>query len=381
VDGALAGERVLARVVTRKKSFLRAETVEVLEAAPGRIAPRCPEIGRGCGGCDFAVADLATQHGAKRELITDTFTRVGKVADMPKVTVHDLPLRLGYRTTIRAGVAAGRAGFRRSKSHDLVAVNECGISHPDLVELLVEGRFGDATEVTLRLAAGSGERMVMTDGDPATVHVPEGVIVTRSDGPPRSSVASDPCSLEETIDGFRYRVSAGSFFQTRPDGAAALIERARAAVGQPGTLGDVCCGVGLFSVAIAADRVAAVEANPIAVADARVNLERAALGAGDASDGEAKRDVQVTCGRIEQWNGPRCDAVIADPSRAGLGAAGVESVAATEANTVVLISCDVAAGARDVGLFMQGGYHLESVELVDLFPDTSHLEVVSVLRK
>lgn len=367
VAGALAHERVKVRITENKKRFARAELAEVIEASPDRIEPVCPEVARGCGGCDFAHLEIEAQREAKARMIVDAATRIGRLDAVPPATITALD-PTGFRTTLRAGVRNGRAGLRRRSSHELVEVVSCRVAHPLIEELLVEGRFGDATEVTLRVGARTGERMVITDGDPATVRVSDGVVVVSSD----RGRQPEPPHITEIVDGVRFQMSPRSFFQTRPDGAEALIAAVRSGLARhgqarPQRLVDLCAGVGLFSATIEADEVMAVESNASSVADARVNL--APLG----------DRVTIVRSTFERWRTSPADVVIADPSRSGLGAVGVAKVVETGASVVVLVSCDIAAMGRDVGLFASHGYALDSVELVDLFSDTAHAEVVSTL--
>ena len=174
----------------------------------------------------------------------------------------------------------------------------------------------------------------------------------------------------EVAAGRRWRVSATSFFQTRADGADALAEMVRAAVPDDATtVVDLYAGVGLFSGVVArrGRRVLAIEGNPAAVKDARHNL------AGD--------DVSVTRGDVARWDAIPADVVIADPSRAGLGAEVAARIAATGAARVVLVACDAASLGRDVGLLRAHGYGLTAATSVDLFPHTSHVEVVATLDR
>ena len=374
VAGALAGEQVVVEILEEKKRFARGRVIEVVAASPERIAPTCAEVANGCGGCDLAHSTLGAQRDAKVSMIRDAATRIGRLDAIPSVNVVELAT-VGFRTTLRAGVAGGRAGLRRRGSNDLVEVAACEVAHPLVEELLVEGRFGDASEVMIRVGSRTGERMVLTDGDPSTVSVPDDVsVVSRDDllvG--ANDGRQDPGGvIHEMVAGSRFRISPRSFFQTRPDGAEALVEAVRRGIdtaggSSPRRLVDLCCGVGLFAATVEADRVVAVESNRSSVADARVNL---------AGLGQRAKLVRST---FERWRPDPADVVVADPSRTGLGAIGVSKVSATGAEVVVLVSCDVAAMGRDVGLFADQGYALVSVEMIDLFPNTSHAEVVSTL--
>jgi 23S rRNA (uracil1939-C5)-methyltransferase len=172
----------------------------------------------------------------------------------------------------------------------------------------------------------------------------------------------------EELAGRRWRVSARSFFQARPDGAEALVQAVALAV--DGTLTtdahlvDLYGGVGLFAGSLdPVGHVTVVESGASSVADARINL--------------ADRQARILKSDVARWRPARADVVVADPPRTGLGAARVAAIAATHAGRVALVSCDPAALGRDAKLLGAAGYELRSATLIDLFPHTSHVEVVS----
>jgi 23S rRNA (uracil1939-C5)-methyltransferase len=174
------------------------------------------------------------------------------------------------------------------------------------------------------------------------------------------------------VAGRRWRISAGSFFQARPDGADALAELVADAAersGPPGSALDLYSGVGLFAGVLAEKgwAVTAVESSPSSAADARANLDGLPVGV-----------VQADVGR---WSPPPASLVVADPSRIGLGRKGVEVVAASGAPRLILVSCDAISLGRDSGLLSKKGYRLSEMTLVDMFPQTSHVEVVSVFNR
>ena len=368
VEGALVGERVSVEITETKSSFRRGRVVNVIEPSAGRVEPVCPEVSNGCGGCDLAFASTAAQHDAKAAMVADSLRRLGHLDEVPPIDLGPTLAGVGFRTTLRAAVVGGRAGLRARRSHDVVPVASCRVAHPLVEELLVHGAYGDASEITIRVGIATGERMVVTDGDPASVIVPDGVVVvSKAD---RDVVAA----IHENVAGHRFRISPRSFFQTRPDGADALVATIAGLVGDEGaggTLVDLCCGVGLFAATLGErfDRVVAVESNRSAVGDARANLTH--LG--------ARLDLRAET--FERWAPTPADVVIADPSRSGLGRVGVANVVATGAPLVILVSCDAGSLGRDAGLLAAAGYRLDAVTLVDLFPDTGHVEVVTRYRR
>lgn len=383
VRGALPGERVTAVVTKVEKRLLRADVDEVLVAAPARVAPPCPRVADGCGGCGWQHVAPEAQPALKAAIATDALRRIGRL-DPPAVDLGPRLAATGYRTTVRAAVDdRGRTAFRRHHRHELVVVGDtaagCLVAHPLVDEVLRAAAFPGAREVVVRAGAATGERLVVVDprGAARAVGVPDGVRVVGGDHLRGSSPTR--AWYHEEVAGRRYRISARSFFQARPDGAAALVDAVRAAataasggaaLGGRSRLVDLYGGVGLFAAALgpeAGGGVTVVESAPSAVADARVNLR--ALGA---------RVIDVDCRR---WRPSPAELVVADPARAGLGAEVVERVAATGAPTVVVVSCDPAALGRDAGLLVAAGYALDSLRLVDLFPGTPHVEVVAGWRR
>jgi 23S rRNA (uracil1939-C5)-methyltransferase len=386
VSGALPGEVVEARVVAERKAHALAVATAVLDPAPERIAPPCPFVAAGCGGCGWQHVTPAGQRALKARMAADALRRLGGI-DAPVVDEGPVLPASGYRTTIR-GVAdtAGRVALRRHHSHELVAVPACQVAHPLVAGVLGAGRFPPTAEVTVRAGVRTGERLVVVDlagpdgdegdgADELDASVPPGVRVVGG----RQLAAGKRAWIHEEAHGVRLRVSARSFFQSGPAGAEALVAAVGDALGDaldgaPGDRGDggrsphlldLYGGVGLFGATLgrAGPRVTVVEASASSCADARVNL--------------AGLDARVVRSDVGRWRPRRADAVVADPPRAGLGRAGVRVIAGTHAPRVVLVSCDAGALGRDAGLLTRAGYRLASATLVDQFVGTPHVEVVT----
>ncbi|MEQ1785962.1 MAG: TRAM domain-containing protein [Acidimicrobiales bacterium] len=361
VAGALPGETVAVDLHQQKKDFARGRVVEVLHASPDRVAPPCAFVAAGCGGCDWQHVEAGAQRRLKAAIVADALRRQARI----EIVVGEGPALPSehYRTTIRGVASDGRFGFRRRHSHDVIGVAPCLVAHPLVDELVVDGRFPNG-EVVLRAGARTGDRLVIVNVDPGAAQVPEGVRVVSA-----AELSSGTRAwFHEEIDGRRWRISARSFFQARPDGAEALIAAVRgAAIGalpSGGHLVDLYGGVGLFAGAIGGDaQLTVVEQSASSVADARVNL--------------AGHEARIVRADVDHWGPARADLVIADPPRTGLGGRGVAKIAATQAPRVVLVSCDPGALGRDARLLVEAGYELRTSELVDLFPHTSHVEVVS----
>lgn len=356
VEGTIPGESIRARRTGETRSYSEAVATEVLEASPDRVVPECRALARGCGGCQWQHISPRAQIHWKETVMAEALRRIGRIEDPPlRPTVELEPWH--YRTTLRVAVQDGRASLRKHRSSDLVTVGECLIVHPLLRELLEGRRYDGAEEVILRCGSRTGLRMACP--------TPAGVTI---DTPP------DVSGLEvyEEAAGFRWRISARSFFQSRPDGVDALSELvcgAAAEIGAPRRAADLYCGVGVFAggLARAGWSVTAVESSASSVGDARSNL--------------AGLDATVVRSDVRRWRPAPADFVVADPSRAGLGRGGVRTVVAAAPLRVVLISCDPASMGRDAALLRSAGYQLMSCTPVDLFPQTFHIEALSVFDR
>ena len=211
--------------------------------------------------------------------------------------------------------------------------------------------------MVLRCSAATGERLVRV--------LPEDAAAA-ADLPP--DVLRDPDAwLTEEVAGRPLRVSARSFFQTRPDGAAALVTTVAQAAGDDAVGGRSWTPTRVSGCSPRAcpstGRVVAVESSASSCRDAKVNL--------------AHRDAAVVRVDVARWRPEPAALVIADPPRTGLGAAAADRLARTDAARIVLVSCDPASMARDVALLDRHGYRHLQTTLVDLFPHTPHLEAVT----
>jgi 23S rRNA (uracil1939-C5)-methyltransferase len=367
IEGAIPGEAVRVEITAAKKSFARARVVEVLQPSADRTVPPCRHVLAGCGGCEWQHITPAAQRRLRRDIVVDALTRLGKVADADALVAGPVILAdEDFRTAVRVLVRKGRPAFRRAGSHDPVPVDSCVVAHPLLDDLIREATFDGVTEAELRCGVRTGERLVIAYPTTRYLTLPPDVVTIGADELERGAMAM----FAEEAAGRRWRISATSFFQTRVDGVDALAAAVAGAVpADAGTVVDLYAGVGLFSGVVSRPgrRVLAVEGNPAAVKDARHNL---------AVDG-----VQVTRGDVNRWDAVPADVVIADPSRAGLGADVVGRIAATDAGRVILVACDAAALGRDVGLLRAAGYRLSGATPIDLFPHTSHVEVVATLDR
>lgn len=373
VDGGLPGEQ-LEVAVHRRQGSERGRILRVIAASPGRIDPVCPHVIEGCGGCDLAHFGHVAQLDAKLDIVRDALRRLGKWQE--PVVRSGPPLDpWKFRSTLRVAIVGGRAGLRMGASHDVLALSSCEVVHPQLEELLVDGRYGSASEAVLRIGAATGERIAVVTPSATGVRLPSDVLVIGTD----ELKAGRRAWIHDHVAGRNWRISAESFFQTRTDGAAAIVDVVRELTdemfNEPADDGsvliDAYCGVGLFAGTLLNERVGwrgvAAERGRSSVADAKVNL--------------SDLDVRVVGTSIERFRVPSARIVVADPSRAGLGRKAVKVLAAAGADRFVLVSCDPAAAGRDLALLAAEGYRPVETVVVDMFPHTHHVEVVTRLDR
>jgi tRNA/tmRNA/rRNA uracil-C5-methylase (TrmA/RlmC/RlmD family) len=371
VRHTLPGERVRIHITDRSKSFLRADAVEVIEAAPGRVEAPCPYAGPGmCGGCDFQHVDPATQRELLGDVVREQLRRLAGITWDGEVEAVE-PDALGWRTRMQFAVDDdGRPGLRKHRSHEIIPVDRCLIAHPDLPDVL--GREWDAESVEA-IVSSTGDTLLVTDATiPDDVEVAvDGVVAV--DGTTRGGRGA----VVEQVLAADFRVSGSGFWQVHPDAAPTLVEAViEAAEVAPGdTVLDLYAGVGLFTTFLADEageegQVLSVESDRGASRDARRNLhdfpQVRLIG---ASVERALRDGSL---------GESADIVVLDPPRTGAKktVAGIVDLAPRR---IVYVACDPAALARDLASFAGRGYVLEGLRAFALFPMTHHVECVAVL--
>ncbi|MEO5902202.1 MAG: TRAM domain-containing protein [Ilumatobacteraceae bacterium] len=365
VRGSLPGETVEVELSAEKRDFARARVVRLIEPSTRRVRPPCPAMAAGCGGCGWQHVAPEHQLELKVEIVRDALRRTAKLPEAEVRAGNTVP-PWAYRTTVRLAAAPStRVGLRRAHDHRVVPLDLCLVAHPTLTEVFAAMRLDAPAEVSLRVGLASGERS-------ALVHPGRSRRPPRLTGLPADVAIGPAATVHETVAGVSLQISAPSFFQVGPLAAELLIATvAKACAGYSGgTMLDAYGGVGLFAAALpgAGERpVIVVESSPSACADARINLRQ--------------RDATVVCTTFETWTPVPVDLVVADPARAGLGRDGADRLAATGADRIVLVSCDPVAMARDGALLADRGYRHAVTEVLDLFPNTPHIEAVTAFQR
>jgi 23S rRNA (uracil1939-C5)-methyltransferase len=360
----LPGERIRVQTWREQRGLVRAHTLEVLEPAPERVAAPCPVFGR-CGGCHYQHAPYEYQLAAKRDVLVDQLRRLGKM-EPPETIAVAAAEPWGYRNRAQLHIEGRRIGYREAGSHSLCEVSQCPVASPKINET-IHALAGMLYNPRWPRFVRSLE--IFTDEQQVQLNVLD------TDQPVAKRffdwcAEEIPGLVENALDyQGRFRVSRNSFFQVNRFLLDRLVEVAlEGAEGE--TALDLYAGVGLFSLALAAGfkQVTAVESGSGAVRDLEFNAERAGLANLWAERQTAEEYLQ----KLE--HAP--DFVLLDPPRAGLGKAVVRRLAELRPRQVTIVSCDPATLARDLAGLTAAGYRVEQMTLVDLFPQTFHLETV-----
>jgi 23S rRNA (uracil1939-C5)-methyltransferase len=395
----LPGELVEAHMVEDKRSFINAEVDSVLEPSPHRTAPTCPYFGS-CGGCSYQHANYAHQVDIKTGILREALERA-HLQNLPEIAVLSRH-PWNYRSRIRLHVQATPFAlcYRERRSNKLLAVDKCPIAAPLLERAIaavteigaslrvaefcdeIEFFASDESSLLVSCFTGRNDRQAHTKLSEVCLALqqvlPElqggALFLAQEKQPPRVIQSWGEESSVYRAAGFDYRVSLGSFFQVNRFLVDALVELV--ATGRKGRLAwDLYAGVGLFARALANnfERVIAVESSPASTADLRRNLE-----------GTSHRVVQASTLEFLQKQKPSAtppDLVVVDPPRSGLGSAITALLSQIGPAEIVYVSCDPATLSRDLAALINSGYDLRTITMVDMFPQTFHLESVSVLRR
>ena len=416
VPFVLAGERVGAFLTEQKPGFARAKVESVIEGSPHRIQPACPYFGR-CGGCHYQHAAYDHQLEIKKEILRESLRRTAKLELPFDIEVHPSP-PWNYRNRSRLQVQVKpefAAGYFKSASNDLLPVEQCPISSPlinrGIASLWQSGRaskvpqgvrevefFANANDTQLLLdVACTGEARragVRVWAEDMRAVLPEiaGVVAFREANPGdrkaravEKLVTAGASFLTYQTQRAAYRVSAGSFFQTNRYLIDELVKVV--SVSQSGKLAlDLYAGAGLFSTALAGDfhHVVSVESSQTSSADLAYNQSsngEVAQATTEQYLAGAENTGRVGKGAVHFHIPDKPDLAVLDPPRSGLGERVARLLATLAAPRVIYVSCDPATLARDLVILLAAGYRVEQVHLVDLFPQTYHLEsIVHLVR-
>lgn len=403
VPFVLEGERIEASLREQKRSFARAQAETILQASSERVEPHCPYFRR-CGGCHYQHAGYQHQLEIKASILRENLRRIAKLELETEIKIHPSP-PWNYRNRSRLKLRTEpefALGYYKFGSHELLPIEECPVSSP-LINRAIAATWQMGREHSvpdgiheIELFANADDTLVLIEagcepGTPGTpikewaatlpaalpgfagiVGFPASSSSLSGTAAPKPLSASGARELIYKTDSTGYRVSAGAFFQVNRHLINELINTVTAGC-SGGTAVDLYAGVGLFSTVLSKGfaQVIAVESSQTSHADLLHN-----------SPANVKAVRATTADFLQSTGGKlRPDLVVVDPPRSGLGESVVQSIVGLGAHRMTYVSCDPATVARDLIGLLKAGYRIEQAHLVDLFPQTYHLESVFQLAR
>ncbi|WP_457599749.1 class I SAM-dependent RNA methyltransferase [Hydrogenivirga sp.] len=385
-------ELVDVRVIDEKKDYAEANVENIVLPSRVRREAPCPYFGV-CGGCQLQHMEYTAQVESKESILVETLERIGKVENVPLVEAVQSGQEFGYRVRVQFKVKNGRLGFFRWDEHEVVDVESCPVAHPRINELIEPLRectkhIRELREIHV-IYSPTEDRFLVKFITPTEIDK-EFLGRLKEDYLPDEVVGVGDYSRLRTIlnrrfwlgkeylfmeaGGWKFRVSADSFFQVnwtlwdRFIGAVSETEAFKKGV-------DLHCGVGFFTIplSVKGNFIEGSDSNPSAVHDAEYNAKLNERDNVVFVRSDAYRHLKNRGGEV-------LDLVVLDPPRSGLDKKEIDLLVNNQPERIVYISCNPSTLARDLRIFLKNGYRLEGVRLVDMFPQTYHIESVAYLR-
>lgn len=386
VPAGLAGERVTIAVEApapppkRRKRYWKARPprvwiTEVHQASPLRIQASCPVFGV-CGGCQLQHMRYEAQLEWKRSVVRELLHDAGDFDDPPVLPTVPCDVPWHYRNHMRFSVNRnGQPGLTARGTHRVLPLESCPIAHEQINRAL--GVIGTAAnerpQVLIRCGAATGQMLIQPHPEPHVAQqLAEAGLDLRGE------------TMEEMLGGELFRIRPSSFFQTNTAQAEKMAQMVldglastqhQRAYEQPRTIVDAYCGVGTFALLLARhmDKVIAIEESASAIRDAQWNLRGVS-------------NVEILKGKVEDLLPTlecHLDGLVIDPPRAGCQQAVLDALVQDPADRIVYVSCDPATLARDLNILchLHPTYRLQSVQPLDMFPQTAHIECIAVLER
>jgi 23S rRNA (uracil1939-C5)-methyltransferase len=423
VPFGLPGEKVRLRLTEEKRGFARGEIVEILEASPERIQPKCKHFGQ-CGGCHYQHLSYESQLKYKADILRDQLTRIGKIENPPVQNMAASPGAWNYRNHVQFSLTPeGKIGFQAQNSNRVIPISECHLPEAPINELWPQLEFEPETGIgRVSIRSGMGDELMLVlesdSPDAPEIEIEAGISAAHVfDG--RAVVMAGEDHITMKILNREFRVSAPSFFQVNTKMAEKMVQHlldrftnsqlpispftnsqspispftnsqspispftnsqlpispftnSQSPISQS-TILDVYCGVGLFSAFLApkSKRLIGIESSESACEDFVINLnefENVELYEDFAENVLPTLDIQP-------------DVVLVDPPRAGVEKAALDAIVKMNPKIITYVSCDPSTLARDAARLIQNGYKLSEVTPFDLFPQTYHIESISIFER
>jgi len=433
IPHTVTGDEAWIEMTEEKEKYSMGRLIQIVEPSPWRVIPRCPSSGI-CGGCHWQHIDYLIQCRLKKEILMDVLKRLGGLKEMPPTMVIPSPQPYGYRIRTQLKAKGKALGYFQEKSHRIVDILECPIGHPLINQMLSSIRkmflsFSRTEEIEINVSPDESKGVLILPYlslERETENVSKeflqnhalfkGIVIAKKEKSTHSTPQSEargmlrvdterrflprfkirglapsnvsnflgnptlnftiPLDQKREKRDLKFRISPGSFSQVNLEQNQTLIQTVLqfADVNREEIL-DLYCGVGNLTLPLAmgAKEVLGIEENRTAIEDARFNAEKNGI-----------RNCEFIQGRVEdvlmRWKRENPDLVVLDPPRTGCKTI-LDQVVRLKPKKIVYVSCEPTTFSRDLRLFSERGYSLQNLSLIDMFPQTFHMEVIGLLQQ
>jgi 23S rRNA (uracil1939-C5)-methyltransferase len=378
VPFGLPNEIVKIKLTQEKQNFARGEIIEIIKSSPERIEAKCKHFSQ-CGGCHYQNLSYENQLKAKTEILRDQLQRIGKIENPPVQPMIPAPNPWNYRNNIQFHLTnEGKLGFINSKGNFALAIEECHLPETSIDSFWKELNFEsnlNLERVSLRSGEENDLMLVLESKSPETpeLEIEANISVVHLYENHPVVIAGQDHLFIKILDK-DFKVSAPAFFQVNTKMAEKMVEYliTQLPITNPiTTLLDIYCGVGLFSKFFAGkyQKVIGIESSPSACEDFVFNLDE--FENVDLYEGSAEEILP----KLEIENQTH---IIVDPPRAGVDKHALDAIINLKPQIIAYVSCDPSTLARDAARLINGGYKLKQVTPFDLFPQTYHIESITV---
>lgn len=420
VDGGLVQDKIKVKITKSKKNYAVGDMIEIIEKSPFRVARKCSENLRQCGGCQIQELDYQKQLDIKTNEVKQVISRIGKLDD---VVIHDtLGMEHPFRYRNKAQFPIQKKdnmpviGFYKKKSHDLISTDECIIQHEvnDKIIKIIKTYIraynvsiydekthkGLLRHVVTKVGFTTGEVMIVLVANGKKLpYLKELASVLKENIPgfktlvvnvntqktnvilgKENIVAYGDGMIRDYIGELVFEISPLSFFQVNPLQTEVLYNKALeyANLGENDTVFDIYCGIGTISLFLAqkAKKVYGIEIVEDAIKDARRNAKINNMDNVEFYVGKAEEVVPKM-----YKEGKRANVVVVDPPRKGCDEKVLDTIISMQPDRVVYVSCNPSTLARDLAYLNERGYKCHEIQPVDMFPHSVHVENVAWLSK
>ena len=418
VDGGLVQDKIKVKITKSKKNYAVGDMIEIIEKSPFRVARKCSENLRQCGGCQIQELDYQKQLDIKTNEVKQVISRIGKLDD---VVIHDtLGMEHPYRNKAQFPIQKKDnmpvIGFYKKKSHDLISTDECIIQHEvnDKIIKIIKTYIraynvsiydekthkGLLRHVVTKVGFTTGEVMIVLVANGKKLpYLKELASVLKENIPgfktlvvnvntqktnvilgKENIVAYGDGMIRDYIGELVFEISPLSFFQVNPLQTEVLYNKALeyANLGENDTVFDIYCGIGTISLFLAqkAKKVYGIEIVEDAIKDAKRNAKINNMDNVEFYVGKAEEVVPKM-----YKEGKRANVVVVDPPRKGCDEKVLDTIISMQPDRVVYVSCNPSTLARDLAYLNERGYKCHEIQPVDMFPHSVHVENVAWLSK